>query len=191
MRIHLRIHVTNAQKKVCCSCTCQLLFLSVWRVLRLPTHTHAVVCLGKCPTAAGLQWSLWVSSSSGNSVIVFSFCPFTCHPCLKVPDVTLLLNIWVSLASRSDISQKIWLAIVIPELKCFLAVGWLLLHGHQIEEGKEKQQFGVCKWFDQFAPTDEGLYEEAEQNEVWGIWWVFEESAGSRRANSSKRELMV
>lgn len=38
--------------------------------------------------------------------------------------------------------------------------------------------------------VDEGL-DKAGQNDVWGIWWLFEESAGSRQANSSKGELMV
>lgn len=86
--------------------------LSVWRVPRLPTHNHAVACLGECPTRAGLQQSLWISPSSGNSVIVFCFSPFTCHLCPKVPDVTLLLNIWVSLAShRTTFPRKYsWLS---------------------------------------------------------------------------------
>lgn len=48
-----------------------------------------------------------------------------------------------------------------------------------------------CKLLDQLAPRDEGFYDKAGQTLVWGIWWLFKGSAGSRWANSNKGKLMV
>lgn len=63
--------------------------------------------------------------------------------------------------------------------------------GRQRCEGWDSWRGMRCKLFDWLVPRDEGFYDKAGQNAVWGIWWLFEESAGSRWANSNKGELTV